>query len=174
MIKQTMAALLLTTTVAVADDMMMNRDSLDNQANVTISALEVNDADGGNIEFDGRYGILEGSANHIDIGSEDRTKVSGGLVYSLGGNFGVSAGVVGTAYDITDVDDFTADGYVAGIYDNDKFEARVQIEENSETYDAIVSGRYYISDRVALAASVEGEVEGVGEELYTVGLSFKF
>ena len=162
MIKTTMAALLLTTTGALA---------LDNQNNVglyysdngaaLIESLEGNSPDTNDdqtfVQLDGRQGIIEYSAT---LNNKDERDFNVGVAIPVGANFGVVGGVTEN------------DEYVGAVYDTAKFELRYTYELDNESNN--VSGRYHVNDRWSVNAGVAFD-DRVGEdETYTTGVSLRF
>ena len=182
MIKQTMAALLLTTSVASAADMMMDdmmmsgiqdKQIVDltyvDQGSAYTEAVEghTNQLDDSNARLN-----LEGRHNYVEYGvsanSEGDFSGNVGLVAPVGKGFGVAIGA--------SAQEGNADGdkYVAALYEMGKVEARIQYNDESETTE--VSGRYFVTSHWGVKAGVKSDDFGdLGEDsTYTVGISYKF
>ena len=161
MIKTTMAALLLTTTGAMA---------LDNQNNIGLyyadsGAALIENVEGNQslnedktfVQLDGRQGIIEYSAT---LNNKDERDFNVGVAIPVGANFGVVGGVTEN------------DEYVGAVYDTAKFELRYTYELDNESNN--VSGRYHVNDRWSVNAGVAFD-DRVGEdETYTTGVSLRF
>ena len=194
MIKQTMAALLLTTSVASAADMMddMMKSGLEDQNVVSLNynyiESDFDQADGEDfvtLELDGRNGLIEYGASVSEeyFGASD-VELNVGLVVPVVAGFGVAAGVdyIGFGVDDDDAETETLGGtneYVAVVYDaGGKFEGRVQYNTEFDSIDDTdsteVSGRYWIKDNFGINAGVEAFGSDSDELTWTTGISYKF
>ena len=184
MIKQTLAALLLTTSVASAADMMMN-DKLDDQNYVDVGAIFAADEEVVQIGFSGRNGNVEYKAQYAEENDVSLIRTNLGAVVGKG-NFGVSAGIgyTGVGADpLSGVESvgFT-NGYVAAIYDGTKWEGRVQynteVADLNDTDTIELSTRFHVSDSWSLQASVESSASDFSfendESLANLTVGYKF
>ena len=155
--------------------MLKPAHALDNQFNVSVSEYIYEQENvGKEITFDGRYGILEAGAGvtRTDEGDND-IAVQAGLVKSFGNNFGISAGVVGQDFDRGGD---TGAAYIAGIFDTDRFEVRIQHTDYirpGASHTTSVGGRLYLSDRFGLEGSATF-LPGEDDETYTAGVTYRF
>ena len=167
MIKTTIAALLLTTTAAVAldDKQIVDLSYTDNGS--TYSQLDTADFDSGNarIVIDGRQGIVEYNASFDEEGNVDSTFGLAIPVKATG--FGVVVGAEET--DNAAIQDSV---YYGGIYENDSLELRATYQDEADDYK--VSGRYFLTDSWGLNAGVRFEDNIDSDSMYTVGVSYKF
>ena len=172
MIKQTMAALLLTTSVASAADMMMMDDGIQDKQIVDLSYVDEGkditdrefDADNGTLVIDGRQGIVE---YNVAFDSSETIDANVGLAVGVVGNFGVVAGV-----NTVDDADISADYYYGGIYEKGPIELRATYQDEADDYK--VSGRYYVTKHWGVNAGVQFDNEIDEDSTYTVGISYKF
>ena len=187
MIKQTIAAVLLTTTAAFADDMMMMDKGLDDQNYVTLGASTALEEEIVNIGVEGRNGPVEYSATYLEKDGTTGQILELGGVKSISNNWGVAAGLRYIGAGVTDNDGAletagVTNEYVAAIYDGKKWEGRVQYNtevaevDDSDTLE--LSGRYHINKKWSVAGSVESLATDFGfdedEALYNLGVSYKF
>ena len=177
MIKQTIAALLLTTVGAVA---------LDNQTVGSIGATSFGNTDSSYAAFESRFSSFEAGLYLEDLDElEDLDPVSvnlsGGVILLQSANFGLSVGVSANQDDLEDISSDDVAPYVAAIYDSEKVEARVSYTDESDDERASayteVSGRYNLTNTIGLDASVvkyEEQNEDGDDEQFSVGVSYKF
>ena len=170
MIKTTIAALLLTTSAAVALDDRNNINlNYSDFGNNYVDAVEKGttdtfDSTQATLSIDGRNGIVEysGAVNEDDVQS-----VTLGAALPIGGSgFGVVGGI--SADTVMNTDDY----YYGAIYETGSVELRATYQDDAEDFK--VSGRYYLTDSWGLNAGVQFEDEVDEDSTYTIGVSYKF